>query len=1011
MNAPWRIDLLGGLRCRLGDQTITRFRSENIALLLAYLALYGNRRHSREELAGLLWPERNTDIGRTNLRVALASLRRQLEPPGVPAGAVLVADGRLYIGLNPDAVRVDVRAFDEALRQSHRAETLPEREAALLETAVGLYQGPLLPGFYQDWVLMERGRLDEAYREALRRLAAHRERAGNWDQALDCARRAVAADPLDEDAHADLIRLLIAAGQPQAALRQYETLERLLRDELGGESPSPELRALVAQIATFGTGAAQTDLPSPTLRLPVAPPPDAARLPLSFTRFFGREKEIETAAAWLASPSNRLVTITGPGGSGKTRLAVEVARRLVPAFANRVFFVPLADLGDASLIADALFDVLGIVQRPDTPLLEQAVEALAGAPPSLLVLDNFEHLAEAGTPLVVDLMSRVPSLACLVTSRERLLTGGEQELPIPPLPTPMPPDDVSPEQLLSFASVALFVDRAQAARPDFALSKRNARTVAELCARLEGLPLEIELAAAWAQTLTPAQMITRLDSAAGSDRRLDFLTSRRRDLPPRHRSLRAVLESSYRLLPPDERRLHARLSVFRGGWTVEAAECVCDEPDALVHLARLRERSLVLAEEAGDAMCFRMHETIRDYAAEQVSPEERAPLVSRHAAWFVALAEAAEPELRGAEQAAWLARLEREHDNLRAVLARCETDPEAALRLAGALGRFWLIRGHWSEGQTWLRKALAAGQAFPSARGKAVLAAATLAWALDAYGEATALCDEGLSLCRSNGDRWCAAYALALAGTVAVRQGDPARATALLEEALAQFRELDDRWGAAFALDNLGFAARDRGEHGRAVSLLEESLVLRRGLGDRQGIAVSLSNLGDAAQRSGDRDRAAGLHAESLHRFRALDDKAGVAYALSRLGTIALQRGDTPQAKERLQESLALFWELRDRRRIAECFEILAALRIAQGRHAAATRLLATAGGLREVIGAPPPLGARADFERLLDDARAVLGGGAFAHAWARGQAMSLDEAVTDALEAESETAYQETTL
>jgi len=891
-----------------------------------------------------LWPEEPLDVARANLRVALSSLRRQLEPPGVPAGTVLIA-GRQHVGLNPQAVRVDVGEFERALDESRHAADA-DHQAVLLEQAVALYGGPLLPEWYAPWIEDERSRLAHAHEEALRRLSA--------------PGFSPAAPPPPQP------------SPPQPSPPQPSPPQ-----------PSP------AQ-------------PPPGVPAGIHPAPDAAfRLPLTLTRFFGREAEIKTIGAWLRpaqAASARLLTLTGLGGSGKTRLAIEAALRLAPLFGNRVFFAPLADVADANRIADAVLDALKKDRQPGVPAMDQAVEFFANAPPSLLVLDNFEHLAENGAPLIADLLQSAPQLVCLVTSRQRLLLEAERELPVPPLPTPTVCEG-TPERLMDFAAIALFVDRAQHARPDFQITPRNAAAVAELCARLEGLPLSLLLAAAWAQTLTPAQMLTQLD------RRLDLLVSRRRDLPPRHRSLRAVLESSASLLSPEERRLLARLFVFRGGGSVAAVEAVCREPQALFLLARLRERSLVFTEEAGDEMRFKMLETVRAFAGELLRQNERAALERRHENYFVALAETGEQELRGANQAAWLARLEREHDNFRAILERGSAEGETVLRLAGALGRFWFVRGHWGEGRDWLQKTLAAAHDANGGGGgdaKALLAAGTMAWVLDEYDEAMEHANQSLSRYRQRGDRVGMAFSLALLGRVTLLRGDNQRAAALLDESVAWFRGASDRWGLAHALDMRAFAARDANDYEKAEALHGESLALRRALDDHQGIAASISNLGDVAQLRGEGERADALHAASLERFTEVGDKSGIAYALCKMGALALSRGEVTRTDDLHRESLTLSWELRDKRRIAESLEQIAGVRAARGENEAATRLLAASDALRAQIGAPLPFGEQARFDKSVAATRARLGERAFSHAWAGGQTRTLAEAVADALEAQA---------
>jgi predicted ATPase/class 3 adenylate cyclase len=565
-----------------------------------------------------------------------------------------------------------------------------------------------------------------------------------------------------------------------------------------------------------------------------AAPAHSAHLPLQFTRFFGRTAEIARIIELLQSPETRLLILTGAGGTGKSRLAIQTAERLAESFQGEIWFIPLADLSDPGLIAGEIVDALGIPRSGQVEPLEQAVSALAKQP-SLLILDNFEHLigvesrdvipAKAGTrveskdgaQVVQALLERVPSLTMLVTSRQRLNLPGEREFAVPPLPTPNGPN--SPERLSMFESVQLFVDRAQASKPDFRVTNSNAAAIAELCDRLEGMPLAIELAAARALVMTPAQMLQE------SAKRFDFLVGRKRGVVERHRTLRAAVDWSYRLLAPEMQRFFARLSVFRGGWTVEAAEAVCEEPLALDLLALLRECSLVLTEETEQGMRFRMLETMREYAQERlVEAAEVEVCNKRHTDYFLSLAEQAEPELKGADQAEWLARLETEHDNLRAALAWCrdaDDGGESGLRLAGALWQFWLVRGHWSEGREWL--AFALGHLGAHERTKA------------------------------------RAKALNCAGELARSQADYAPARSACEESLAISRELGDRHGVANSLHTLGNLARNQGNYAQARSFYEESMAIRRELGDRLYIAASLESLANVAFLQERRERATRL--------------------------------------------------------------------------------------------------------------------------------------------------------
>ncbi len=563
MNRPSTIELFGGLCVKQGDQTIARFRTQKTAVLLAYLACFLRRTHPREELVELLWPDTDIESGRTSLRTALASLRRQLEPPGTPENSVLVAD-RANVRLNPDVVSTDVAAFETALRAAKHTEDPAERTAHLTR-AVERYRGPLLPGFYEDWALRERERLEQLFIGASRDLALALEQSGDFSRAIDYAHRAVTADPLSEEAHAYLIHLYAAAGQPAAAQRQYAELKRILHKELG-EVPSPATQALVERLLQEPRASTLRSTPTASQSQPLSPSMPTApralslaplegigspqpRLPLQLTRFFGRKEEIARLEQIFGSGETRLLTLTGPGGSGKTRLALEAARRLTETFEGRVYFAPLADITDPRLIAGTLLEALGVQPAAEVEPLAQVAGALAGRP-ALLILDNFEQVAEEGAQVVWTLLERVPTLACLVTSRHRLDIGGEREFPVPPLPVPSMPG--APERLATYPSVRLFVDRAQAARPDFQITRDNAATVAALCERLEGIPLAIELAAAWVGTLTVAQILARLEH------RFDLLTSRRKDLSPRHRTLRAAIEWSYRLLPAELQRFFAR---------------------------------------------------------------------------------------------------------------------------------------------------------------------------------------------------------------------------------------------------------------------------------------------------------------------------------------------------------------------------------------------------------------------------------------------------------------------
>jgi predicted ATPase len=700
------------------------------------------------------------------------------------------------------------------------------------------------------------------------------------------------------------------------------------------------------------------------------------------TRFFGREEEINrlmdlllgdrqaisgsgfSISDWagdtdgLSNPKSkiqspksecRLITLTGPGGSGKTRLALEVARQLRVEFHGAVWFVPLQDLTEARLIPDKLLDVLRLPRSPQLPPIEQAVAFLSGQP-SLLLLDNFEHLVTEGAPLVQALLEQVPTLTCLVTSRQRLSLAGEQEFLVAPLPVPVEDPDPSRDRegavigayvplphgrgsdrstLAQCTSVRLFVDRAQAVQPHFQITARNAEAVAALCRRLEGLLLALELAAARVAVLTPAQMLELLS------RRFDLLASSQRGVVPRHRSLRAALEWSYQLLSPELQRFFARLSVFQGGWTLEAAEAVCEEPQALDFLQQLRECTLVQPVEDGGEMRFRLLETLREYGAEQLVPEEQAAVAHRHASYYLALAERAEPELVRGEQIAWLDRLERELDNIRKALAWFEGSGHIheALRLGGALHEFWHVRGDMVEGLALLRRLLAlpGAEARTSARAKALNAAGVLAQMVRDYGTSVSLHEEGLAIGRELDDRWNIAYALSGLGMTLNNVGDLDAARPRFEEALTIWKEVGDSWGVTFVLFGLGHNARGQSDHATSRAHFEECLRILRLRGDRWGIALALGCLGRASHDQGDYAQAQSLWESSLAVAQELGCRSMMSGIHCQLGLLAQHLGRHDGALSHLQEALALAQELGDRPRVHDSLCGLARVALEQG--------------------------------------------------------------------------------
>lgn len=663
-------------------------------------------------------------------------------------------------------------------------------------------------------------------------------------------------------------------------------------------------------------------------REPTSAPPPANPQPVpgAPTRMIGRERELVDVLTLLDDPAARLVTLTGAGGVGKTRLALEVAARVARS-GTAVTFVPLAHLADASLVIPAIAHALGVAELGTTPALQLVVGRVASQP-WLLVLDNLEQVLDAA-PSLADLLDVAPRLAILATSRAPVRIRAEREYPLRPLDVPDLARLPTVDEVAAVSSVQLFVERARAAEPSFTLTPATSLAVAAICRRLDGLPLAIELVAARARALGPTELLARLDQM------LPLLVGGARDLPARQQTMRAAIDWSEQLLDPDARALFRRLSAFAGGWDLGAAETVASTgdpaPDSVLDLlAVLIEQSLVVAEPTSDDLTrYRMLEPIRQFAAQRLEESGEQPAVhGHHLAWCLAFARQAARELIGSAQQEWLARLEREHDNLRAALQRAHADPvhyESGLELAASLWRFWSIRGHLTEGRRWLEGSLAvADQVPPETRANACNAAGNLARDQGDLARSAELHETALVLRRELGDRRSIALSLNNIGTVRMDQGEYEQARRLYEQALAGFRTLDGEWEVAIALHNIGIALGVQGDGDRAVASLEEAIGIWERLGETASLARSLDSLGEVHRREGRLDRAAELHDEALRIGRALDNPRAVGVTLKNLGLVARYRGDLDEAARLHTESLALRRRIGDERGVAVSLAALA---------------------------------------------------------------------------------------
>jgi predicted ATPase len=832
-------------------------------------------------------------------------------------------------------------------------------------------------------------------------LARVYEERAEYEKGIEALQRAILEEPTNEELHAGLMRLHAFSERRGEALAHYERLREALSGQLVAEvsATTERLREDIA---------ADRLLPAQPTVAPTTESSEAGKhnLPASRTSFVGREHEMMEIKRHLAM--TRLLTLTGAGGSGKTRLALEVARDLIGAYPDGMWLAELASLSQAEFVAQALAEALGVQGQPGRPLTDTLVDALR-AKRMLLILDNCEHLVDAVGDLVARLLDSCPHLRILATSRQALKAVGEVSWPVSLLSVPDLRSTPTVPKLEGYEAIRLFVDRARQRNPTFALRTENAQAIAQICVRLEGLPLAIELAAARIRMLPPKALLDRLKD------RLKLLTGGSREFSERQRTLRSTIEWSYELLEEGEKALFGRLSVFSGGATLEATQRVCDARgdllvDTLDGASSLLDKSLLGQEEGAQGEPrLMMLETIREYARERLEESGEAEEIKRvHAQYFLTLAEEAYPELKGPDQLEWLERLEIEHDNMRAALTwalECK-EVEVALRLGGALSLFWFMRGHYSEGRRWLEEALAIEvRGSPEERAMALAGVGWLAWQQGDLDRAQEVCEEGLQLL-ANEAREEAREAseaklnlLEWLGLVAWEREEHWQATQLFEEILALSRERSDTWWLANSVLSLALVSHSRGDSERATELYEQSMVLFREQGNKHSLAYCLNYLAMVVYSQGDLGRAGKLTEEAVALFRELGAKGDVSMGLCNLGWIALLQDDLGRAADLYRESLSLSWEAGRNPLVQSALEGSACVAGAKGETERAVRLWGAAQTLHETKGIPRDTDFLAEADACISAVRSGMGEEAWEEAWRKGRAMTLDEAVSYALE------------
>src|SRR6266498_2151089 len=1009
------LQFLGLPQIYLDDKPIATDRRKAIALLV-YLAMndigHPSQKYSRESLIGLFWPDYEQAKAFSNLRRTIWEVHQAIGEDW------LIAD-RESVHLNQNAkIDLDVVQFRDLLATTRQQDDPTLRIPLLIDT-VKLYRNHFLTGFslkdalnFNEWVFSESEELRRNLADALDTLSEDYTTLGEAEKAIPYARRLITLDPLNEESHRTLMEVYIQAGQHSAALKQYQACEQILRKELNLD-PQPETRALYKKIRKGEMKSVLVEK-----RIESITPKD--NLPLQLSTFIGREKEQDEIISLILK--NRLVTLAGVGGIGKTRLSLQVGQRLLNDYPNGVWFIPLDSLADSTLIPQTVASVFDIREKSDRPIIEILINVLHEKT-TLLIFDNCEHLLDACAQLIKTLLTNCPNLKILVTSREILNMQSEATYYLPPLSIPND-DDLLTEKLTQYESVQLFTERAALALSSFKLTKENAQTVVDICRKVDGIPLAIELAAARVNILKVKEILKQLHNSFA------LLASDSRTTTVRHQTLQASMNWSWGLLTESEQTVMPQLSVFAGGWTLESAQEVC-EGNALNLISALVKKSLIMVDQkSGHKTRYRFHAIVRQYAHQRlIETGEEENIRTRHLKYFVKLSEQAEPALRGPTQVEWFARLNDELDNIRTALEwATQTDVEAGLYLLGSLHRFWESLDY-REGARWITEFLQKPESnnYPKARAKALLMQGIFLPAFHQFVAARSALQECLDLYRSCNDKPGEIDGLVLmASLTSVKQ----ESMELLTSARALAQSIGDTWRQAHVLTIMGQV-----NHPRRLSYLNEADALLREAGDMRLLAENAAAIGDLEIMNGDFETAQKWLDEAVMLNQNFSNKNLMGNILYTYGKMALVQGDYEQARTSLHESMVILdksgiwigqlWSqvllgyvaLREgniteahhifARSIQEfqkdkntiigvvfAIEGMASLFVAVDKLEHAARLIGWTDMTREKIGDTRQPLEQADMDRDIAAILMKIGSDAFEEVYDHGRTMTLDEAV-----------------